>query len=121
MIEYGTKAMEMAGNLGDGMMKAGKQVWFAGLGAVAMAEEKGRGMFEMLVEKGKANEPDKTMLTKAIQPAIDQAMVLGKKVEDAVQETSKAVLHRFGVPTHGEIQALIARVEALTAKVEAMR
>jgi hypothetical protein len=41
-------------------------------------------------------------------------------VESGLQDTSKMVLQRFGVPSHAEINALITRVEQLTAKVEAI-
>ncbi len=53
-------------------------------------------------------------------PTRSEIATLGKQVEDRLQDTSKAVLQRFGVPSHAEINALIARVEQLTAKVESI-
>lgn len=120
MMDLGTKAMDKANEIKDEMVNVGRQVWFAGLGAMAIVEEKGRSAFDTLVEKGKTNQPQVTVVNKVINQAQEQVETIAKKVETAVQETGQAVMHRFGMPTHGEIQSLIARVEALTTKVEGM-
>ena len=121
MIEMGTKAMDQANMLRENLMTAGRQMWLASLGAMAMVEEKGRGAFDMLVEKGKTKDTENTMVAKVINQATEQVTVLTKKVETTVQETGQAVMHRIGMPTHDEIQMLITRVEALTRKVESMK
>src|SRR5512135_3715189 len=101
--------------------QAGREVWLASLGAVSLLEKEGRTMFERLVEKGKTFETrEKSVIEGMINEATGQVRALGKQVEDRLQDTSKAVLQRFGVPSHAEINALIARVEQLTAKVESI-
>lgn len=120
MIEMGNKAMDKAAEVREDLMKIGRQVWLAGLGLMAVAEEKGRETFDTLIEKGQGKDVEKTIVGKVINQASEQMATVTKKVEGTVQDTSKAVLHRFGMPTHDEIEALIARVETLTAKVEAM-
>jgi poly(hydroxyalkanoate) granule-associated protein len=100
---------------------AGREVWLASLGAVALLEKQGRTVFEMLVEKGKTFETrEKSALEGVLHDTAGQMREVGKRVESGLQDTSKAVLQRFGVPSHAEINALIARVEQLTAKVESL-
>jgi poly(hydroxyalkanoate) granule-associated protein len=113
---------EMKTKVVDTVSKTSKDVLMAGLGVVATIEEQGKKTFEMLVEKGKAYEPtiEKMGVVKSFEDAKGRMESIGKRVEEGVTGTTEAVLHRFGMPSHNEIQALIARVEALTAKVEAM-
>jgi len=68
----------------------------------------------------RAPEMGQEEIGKFVDTATERAREMGHTIEGGLQETTKAVLHRFGMPTHQEIQALIARVEALNAKVEAM-
>ncbi len=114
--------VEMKDKMVDTLSKTGKDVLMAGLGVVATIEEQGKKTFEMLVEKGKAYEPkvENMGVVKSLEDARGRMTAFGKRVEDGVTGTTEAVLHRFGMPSHNEIQALITRVEALTAKVEAI-
>ena len=48
--------MDSAKGMGDDALKAGRNVWLAGLGAVAYAEEEARDVFDRLVEKGESFE-----------------------------------------------------------------
>lgn len=123
----GTLNTEDAKNFGrkivDDVTKAGHDAWLAGLGVVATIEEEGRGVFGTLVEKGKAWQApvlDKTPVVEFVGQATERAKDLGHQLEVGVQDTTKAVLHRFGMPTHQEVEALIARVEQLNAKIEAL-
>ncbi len=105
----------------DDLSEAGRDVWLASLGAVALLEKEGRSTFDMLVEKGRTFESrERGVLDKVLQEATGRMRALGKRVESGLQDTSKMVLQRFGVPSHAEINALITRVEQLTAKVEAI-
>ncbi len=108
-------------SLRDDLSEAGRDVWLASLGAVALLEKEGRSTFEMLVEKGRTFESrERGVLDKMLQEAESRVRALGKRMESGLQGTSKMVLQRFGVPSHAEINALITRVEQLTAKVEAI-
>lgn len=115
-----TRTMDKTAELRDGLYRTGREIWLAGLGVVATVGEEARSAFETLVERGKAVEArdDKTVVGRAMGEMGQQVRKVGQKVEDGLQETSKAVLHRFGVPSHAEIQALISRVEQLSAKVD---
>ncbi len=105
----------------EDLSEAGRDVWLASLGAVALLEKEGRDTFEMLVEKGRSFESrERGMFDKVLQEAAGRVRAIGKRMESGLQDTSKMVLQRFGVPSHAEINALITRVEQLTAKVEAI-
>ncbi len=105
----------------DDLSEAGRDMWLASLGAVAVIEKEGRSAFEMLVEKGRTFESrERSTLDRLLQDAAGQMKALGKRVESGLQDTSRMVLQRFGVPSHAEINSLITRVEQLTAKVEAI-
>ena len=101
------------------------QIWLAGLGAVAMAQEGSGKLFKNLVEKGEGFE-------KVGKDKVDQAKgaVSGVKVvaesywetfERTLDDKVTAVIHRIGVPTKDEIDTLTERVEALTAAIEKLR
>ncbi len=107
--------------LRNDLSEAGRDVWLASLGAVALIQKQGRETFEMLVEKGRTLETrERGTLDRMVQEARGQVRALGRRMESGLQGTSKMVLQRFGVPSHAEVNALIARVEQLTAKVEAI-
>jgi poly(hydroxyalkanoate) granule-associated protein len=101
------------------------QIWLAGLGAVATAQEEGGKLFKNLVEKGEDFE-------KAGKDRVEQAKgaVTGVKVvaesywetfERTLDDKVTAVIHRIGVPTKDEIDTLTERVETLTAAIEKLR
>jgi poly(hydroxyalkanoate) granule-associated protein len=116
-----TENMARLGKMREDLSEAGRDVWLASLGAVALLEKEGRDTFEMLVERGRTFESrERGVLDKMVQEAADRVRALGKRVESGLQDTSKKVLQRVGVPSHAEINALITRVEQLTAKVEAI-
>ena len=101
------------------------QIWLAGLGAVAMAQEEGGKLFKNLVKKGEDFE-------KVGKDKVDQAKgaVSGVKVvaesywdtfERTIDDKVTAVIHRIGVPTKDEIDTLTERVEHLTKAIEKLR
>ena len=101
------------------------QIWLAGLGAVAMAQEEGGKLFSNLVKKGEGFE-------QVGKEKVDQAKgaVTGVKVvaesywetfERTIDDKVTAVIHRIGVPTKDEIDTLTERVENLTAAIEKLR
>ena len=101
------------------------QIWLAGLGAVAMAQEGSGKLFKNLVEKGEGFE-------KVGKDKVDQAKgaVSGVKVvaesywetfERTIDDKVTAVIHRIGVPTKDEIEDLTKKVEDLTVAVDNLR
>jgi len=108
--------------MGDEVVKAGRNVWLAGLGAVALAEEEARGAFDRLVSRGERFEKDETnAFNRFVGGATTRAKDVGTRVNDTVQKSMTEVLHRTGIPSRDEIRTLIARVEELNKKVEKLQ
>lgn len=108
-----------------------REIWFAGLGAVAVAEKEGGKFFRQLVSEGKRFE--KTNLARMEKGFDNVLTTVNARVEDVraipvaamhrvtgvMDDSMTAVLHRLGVPTKREISVLTRRVEELTRSLEA--
>jgi poly(hydroxyalkanoate) granule-associated protein len=98
------------------------QIWLAGLGAMALAQEEGGKVFHTLVKKGHGVEKEnKAMVGKVLARVEDLRTDAGHRLERVVEpldEGLTAALHRLGIPTRKEIATLTRRVEELTRTVE---
>jgi poly(hydroxyalkanoate) granule-associated protein len=102
------------------------QVWLAGLGALATAEEEGGKLFKSLVKKGQKYEKSvKVPVDKAaksvkgtVKGVRSKAGKTMKKFESALDDHVDAALSRIGVPTNKEIAKLTRKVDRLTKKLE---
>ncbi|MEM9293908.1 MAG: phasin family protein [Acidobacteriota bacterium] len=114
--------------LGGDLSSLGRKVWLAGLGAVAEAEEQGRGAFERLVDRGETFRAERKQ---SLQETLSSTRENSRKVrewatgtvEQGVKSATQATnetLQRFGVPTYDDIQTLNERIEQLNRKVDAL-
>jgi poly(hydroxyalkanoate) granule-associated protein len=100
-----------------------REIWLAGLGALASAKDEGVRLYDSLVEKGEEFEKKGK---KEIESLVDSVKTMAKdtenkvtsKVSETLDETVKQVLDRFDIPSRDEVKTLIEKVEALTKKVE---
>ncbi len=120
------------GQLAAAVKDSAQQIWLAGLGAFAKAQEEGNKVFEALVKEGKGIQKR----TKAIAEAklgevtgrfgrvagdvSKQATQSWDRLEQVFEERVARALNRLGVPTQADVQALTARVEKLNASVQAL-
>ena len=108
------------------LRESAEQVWLAGLGAMATAEEEGGKAFKGLVRKGKRYQKSlkkpvdeaKKSVEGTVEDVRGRAGKTWKKVENAFDSQVTMALHRLGVPTRKEIADLTLRVEELTRKLE---
>ena len=118
---------EQAKRFEEGVRTSAQRAWLAGLGAVALVEEEGKGLldssktfFEDLIKRGEKLEArSKKEMEKAKQEAGRVRGRVEKNLDQVTGEIDRRVtgaLHRIGVPTRTEIQALTRRVEELTAR-----
>jgi len=106
-------------NRGKQMAGVGRDVWLAGLGAVATAEEEGATLFTTLVKRGEQLEgAGRKRLVAARTGLGERQKTLTQTVEETVYEPLLKAMSRFGVPTRGEIKDLTAKVDALTHQVD---
>ena len=108
------------------LTESAQKIWFAGLGALAAAEEEGGKLFRSLVSRGEAyGTPLADPMAAAgrkVKGTVSQARKRAGEtldsIESTIDESVGLALHRIGVPTRSEIAALTRRVEALTRAVE---
>jgi poly(hydroxyalkanoate) granule-associated protein len=128
MADAGGKDSQLAAAVKD----SAQQIWLAGLGAFAKAQQEGGKVFNLLVKEGNSIQKRTMRMTedrvndvtsKVTQVAGDlqkQANGTWDKLEAVFEQRVERALTRLGVPTNKEIAALTERVEALTASVKAL-
>ncbi len=101
------------------------QIWLAGLGAVATAQEEGGKLFKSLVEKGQDFEKLGKDKVEQAKGAVSGVKVVAESYWETFERTLDdkvtGVIHRMGVPTKDEIDTLTERVENLTASIDKLR
>jgi poly(hydroxyalkanoate) granule-associated protein len=118
--------------LAAAVKESAQQIWLAGLGAFAKAQEEGTKVFETLVKEGgsiqmrtRAVAEEKIgevtgKVTKVAGEVSKQATQSWDKLEQVFEQRVERALNRLGVPSSKEVQALTARVEELNASVQAL-
>jgi poly(hydroxyalkanoate) granule-associated protein len=99
-------------NRGREMVGFGRDIWLAGLGAVATMDEDGTEIFDRLVERGKQLDAERRKRIGARRDKVAQAL------EENLYDPLASALKRFGVSTHEEIRDLTVRVESLAHMVD---
>ena len=115
--------------LAHSVKESAQQIWLAGMGAFAKAQEEGGKVFEALVREG-------TSLQKKTQGIAEERIsaVTGKmtamadgmsskagaqwdKLESIFEQRVAKALNKMGVPSSKDIDALIKRIDGLSAQV----
>jgi poly(hydroxyalkanoate) granule-associated protein len=106
-----------------------QQIWLAGLGAFTKAQGEGGKAFDALVKQGAemhrktqavAEEKIGEVASKMTQVAGDVGAKAGQhwdKLETIFEERVAKALGKLGVPSNKDVEALIARIDALSAAV----
>ena len=109
----------------DDIMESAHKVWLAGLGAVAMAEEEGGKFFSNLLEKGQKLEGKSRKQVEKAKGTVSGMKTVAESYWETfgrtIDDQMTAVIHRIGVPTKDEIEALTKKVENLTVAVDNLR
>lgn len=109
----GGAAIEEASN--SALLDAARKVLLASIGAVALAQDEVEDFVNRLVERGEIAEKDGRKLIRE---------VMDKRRKGTVKEMDKRVqdlFDRMNVPTKADIEALSAKIAALTRKVEELK
>ena len=116
-------------SLSAAVRESAQQIWLAGLGAFAKAQEEGGKAFDVLVQEGlslqrKTQAVAEERVAEATGRVNDLAQELTSKAvgrldkfETMVEERVSRALKRLGVPSSREVQALMEQVHALNAQV----
>jgi poly(hydroxyalkanoate) granule-associated protein len=115
----------LAGSVKD----SAQQIWLAGMGAFAKAQAEGKQVFDALVKEGAAlqkktqsvaEEKFGDVTNKMTSMADDVTAKAGKqwdKLESIFEERTAKALKKLGVPSSRDVQALMDRIDALSAQV----
>ncbi|WP_431685866.1 phasin family protein [Hahella sp. NBU794] len=103
-----------------------RQIWLAGLGAYNKAEEDAGKVFEKLVQEGEELEKKTRGVfekqLKAVEDRVeevkDKANTTWDKLEQVFDQRVSRALHRLGMPTYKEFEALRREIEELKAKID---
>lgn len=107
------------------LRESAHKIWLAGMGALAVAGEEGKSLFQTLVAKGEEIEGRSRGQVEKVKGKLADAKagvsVMVGRLQESVDEQVTAALTRLGVPTRKEIAALTKRVEELAKSVEKMK
>jgi polyhydroxyalkanoate synthesis regulator phasin len=99
-------------------MEMTRKVLLASIGAVALAQEEVEHFVNKLVERGELAEQDGKKL---VRDVMEKRKKEAKKAEDEVDKRLEELLARMNVPTKSDIDALSAKITALTKKVDELK
>ncbi len=100
------------------LLEALRKVLLAGIGAVALAQEEAEDLVNRLVERGEIAEQDGRKLVKDLR---ERRKKTTAKAEDELDKRVEELLSRMNVPTKTDLEALSAKISALTRKVEELK
>ena len=115
--------------LAGSVKESAQQIWLAGMGAFAKAQAEGKQVFDALVKEGTtlqkktqsvAEEKLGDVTSKMTSMADDVTAKAGKqwdKLESIFEERTAKAMKKLGVPSSKDVDALIARIDALSAQV----
>jgi len=100
---------------------SGHEIWLAGLGAYAKAQEEGGKVYNALVKEGKLVEAKTRELAGSqIEELTSRATGTLDRLEKVFEDRVARALKRLGVPADREVEHLTKRIAELTREVEAL-
>jgi len=115
--------------LAGSVKESAQQIWLAGMGAFAKAQAEGRQVFDALVKEGSAlqkktqsaaEERFGDVSNRMSSMADDVTAKAGKqwdKLESIFEERTAKAMKKLGVPSSKDVEALMARIDALSEQV----
>ena len=114
------------------IMESGQQIWLAGLGAFAKAQEEGGKLYEALIKEGSALEKITTKYTtgkvdevrgaveNTVSQVKDRASDTWDKLEKVFEERVSRALGGLGIPGRDELNELTKKVDDLAKAIKGM-
>lgn len=109
----------------EALRASARQVWLAGLGALARAQQEGSKLFDSLVQEGAALQPQASERFAQARSLVQQAAAgwsakASERLDAVFEERVGKALDRLDVPLGSEVDALVARIEELERAVAAL-
>lgn len=124
-----SKQSTSSGQLAATVKDSAQQIWLAGMGAFSKAQAEGGKVFEALVKEGQtlqrktqavAEDRLQEVTGKMTAVADGVASKAGQqwdKLEGIFEQRVAKAMSKMGVPSNKDIDALVARIDALSAKL----
>ncbi len=124
-----SSARLLDGALAGQVKDSAQQIWLAGMGAFSRAQAEGTKVFETLVKEGAslqkktqsaAEDKISEVTSKMSNMAGDVQAKAGQhwdKLETIFEDRTAKALNKLGVPSAKDVDALMARIDELSAKV----
>ncbi len=122
----GKKLRELAGGVSENQLastvkESAQQIWLAGLGAFAKAQEEGGKVFDALVKEGESiQSKTRKMTDERIAQVAGKAAGTWDRLEQVFEDRVARALGSLGVPSKQDIDRLSKRVIELSAAVQAL-
>ncbi|MBL8393593.1 MAG: phasin family protein [Candidatus Accumulibacter sp.] len=122
----GKKLKELAGSVSENQLastvkESAQQIWLAGLGAFAKAQEEGGKVFDALVKEGENIQAKTRKVTdERIAQVAGKAAGTWDRLEQVFEDRVARALGSLGVPSKQDIDRLSKRVVDLSAAVQAL-
>lgn len=106
----------------SGLARRAQNLWWAGLGALSVAEEAGTQVFNALVEEGKSWEQARRERTQDTAEQVEAITEEGARavetVEARVRSEMSEALRRIGVPPREDVDELREQIDTLSKKLD---
>ena len=113
------KAVGKDSQLSATIKESAQQIWLAGLGAFAKAQQEGNKVFDALIREGEAIQQKTRKVTEdKVTEMAAKATGTWDKLEQVFENRVARSLHSLGVPTKDDVAQLAKRVAELKAEVE---
>ena len=97
------------------LLEPARRVLLASIGAVALAQDELEEFVNKLVERGEIAEKD---ARKLIQDLREKRNKGAARAEEELSKRIEDIMKRMDIPTKSDIQALSAKITALTKKID---
>lgn len=121
MVKKLNKLASAAGEnqMASAIRDSAQQIWLAGLGAFAKAQEGGTKVFEALIKEGESLQSrTKEAAAEKVTEMTSRATGTWDRLEKVFEDRVARALHSLGVPTKQDVQTLTRRVHELTTMVQ---
>ena len=113
------KSVGIDSQLSATIRDSAEQIWLAGLGAFAKAQEEGTRVYDALIREGEAIQKKTRKVTEdKVTEMAAKATGTWDKLEQVFESRVARALNSLGVPTKDDVAALSKRVAELKAEVE---
>jgi poly(hydroxyalkanoate) granule-associated protein len=114
--------------MADNAIEYARQMWLAGVGALAKTEKEGSKLFDTLVQRGEELE---AQAMQKVEDTVEElkdrlgdtrksAVSNLNKLEKAFQKRVTRALHRLGIPSREDIHDLARQVNVLQESIKEM-